>query len=136
MYRLLVGCTRHYCYVVLICGISLFLSCYADDLKAALKHKAGKANELVNLDRYEEIRAMMSESLKQKITQQLFDNVDSTTKAMIGEFVHPIDTSETTVNGVVIWSVRNQYLHGIRTTTFQFDESGLLVHMFSIPAKN
>ena len=106
------------------------------DPEQELKNKAGRINDLIIYKRYDDLFAVMSESFKLKLSQQLFNSVDSTIKSMLGRYVKPIDTTISVINGVALLTVRNQYQQGITTTSVQFDDEGKILHLYTVPTRN
>ena len=94
-----------------------------------LKNKAGKVNDMVMFENYNDLYTQFSEYTRQTITRELFNSVNDSMKVVLGNFIKPIDTTQNNINGMDFYYVKNQHQKGQSLVTIAFDNKGNIIHL-------
>ena len=95
-----------------------------------LRSLAGKINDLVIYDDYNEIYPMFSAGLKPKLTKNVWEAANDTMQKLLGNYIKPIDTSEMVFLGVTTYYIRNQRQFGQSITSVTFDDQGKIFGIY------
>ena len=90
---------------------------------AVLKIKAGRVNDNVVYDRYQDLYPLLAEGIKPYITETIFDIETDSIKSVLGRFIKPIDTIHSKAFGNDNFFINNQYQRGINIITISFDQN-------------
>jgi hypothetical protein len=95
----------------------------------SLKNLAGKVDDIVMFENYNDLFSMLSEGLKPTLTRELFKSVNDSMKTVLGDFIKPIDTTKSSVNGLDVYYVKNQHQKGQSLISVAFDNNRKIVHL-------
>jgi hypothetical protein len=96
-----------------------------------LRAIAGKVNDHVVYNRYQELFPMFAEGLKPIITQHLFNSERDSLKLVLGNFIKPIDTVYSKINSNDIFFIKNQYEKGTYLVSVGFDQADKVIALFT-----
>ena len=99
-------------------------------MKAALISKAGKINDIIVYDRFDDLYPSLTPQLRSRITKPIFEHVQDSIRNQVGDFVKVLDTSDNNLSGVFYVYIKNQYQKGTTTNAILFDHDGKLFGIF------
>jgi hypothetical protein len=96
-----------------------------------LRAIAGKVNDNVVYNRYQDLVPMFAEGLKPVITQRLFNVERDSSKLVLGNFIKPIDTVYSRINSNDVFFIKNQYEKGTYLVSVGFDQADKVIALFT-----